>query len=67
MKQLQRLEYRCPSNSGLRRFFAGGEALPILYVSGTQINVVIPYDLMPDNPVSIARAARFRHLGSGAD
>ena len=36
-----------PKQLGASTVFAGGEALPILYVSATQINVVIPYDLMP--------------------
>ena len=36
-----------PKQLGASTVFAGGEELPILYVSGSQINVVIPYDLMP--------------------
>jgi uncharacterized protein (TIGR03437 family) len=36
-----------PKQLGASTVFAGGEELPIFYVSATQINVVIPYDLMP--------------------
>ena len=36
-----------PTQLGASTVLAGGEELPILYVSGNQINVVIPYDLTP--------------------